>query len=186
MHERDAERALLLAGRQRGEPRLSPRLDLNEGTHAAGSCRGFGGVPQLLPFSPQERGIKGVENELPRQPETLFLDSRFRGNDKESVRLERTSGGHPRFGNVHASRASFASSLPPTRACRGAEPLVGLCNLQIRNPKRVQGLVPAEGLGVSPNYSHSPPKSGGSRGLKQGCRIAPYQQTPAFDSRRMD
>ena len=32
--------------------------------------------------------------------------------------------------------------------------------------KRVQGLVPAEGLGVSPNHPISSPKSGGPRGLK--------------------
>ncbi len=32
--------------------------------------------------------------------------------------------------------------------------------------KRVQGIVPAEGLGVPPNSFLSPPKSGGSRGLK--------------------
>jgi len=32
--------------------------------------------------------------------------------------------------------------------------------------KRVQGLVPAEGLGVSPNPPISSPKTGGSRGFK--------------------
>ena len=34
-------------------------------------------------------------------------------------------------------------------------------NLQIRNPKRVQGYFPAEGLGVSPNFLLYTPKSGG-------------------------
>jgi hypothetical protein len=40
---------------------------------------------------------------------------------------------------------------------------------QIRNPKRVQGIVPAEGLGVSPNcLSSSPFAKGGSRGIGLG------------------
>ncbi len=55
-------------------------------------------------------------------------------------------------------------------ACRGAKPLVGLCNLQIRNPKRVQGIVPAEGLGVSPNSLSTSPKNGGTRGLTRPRR----------------
>jgi hypothetical protein len=50
------------------------------------------------------------------------------------------------------------------RVCRGAESLECAPKFQIRNPKRVQGFVPAEGLGVPPN-STNPPRVG-DRGLK--------------------
>jgi hypothetical protein len=38
-------------------------------------------------------------------------------------------------------------------------------NAETPNPKRVQGFLPAEGLGVSPNSLLYPPRVGG-RGLK--------------------
>ena len=40
--------------------------------------------------------------------------------------------------------------------CGGAEPLECAPKFQIRNPKRVQGFVPAEGLGVPPQLYQSP------------------------------
>jgi hypothetical protein len=55
-------------------------------------------------------------------------------------------------------------------ACRGAKAHWRRAKSQIRNPKRVKGLVPAEGLGVSPQFSLFFPKIGGSRGLKATIR----------------
>jgi len=49
----------------------------------------------------------------------------------------------------------------PNEVCRWVKTLASSGNLQIRNPKRVQGYFPAEGLGVSPNFLLYTPKSGG-------------------------
>jgi hypothetical protein len=53
---------------------------------------------------------------------------------------------------------------PRYGACGGAKPHLRRAKSQIRNPKRVQGIVPAEGLGVSPNSLYSSPKNGGPEG----------------------
>ena len=63
--------------------------------------------------------------------------------------------------------------VPPIRACRGAKPSGCVTESQIRNPMRVQGVVPAEGLGVSPNFLFCSPKNGGQRGLTSEQIAAP-------------
>jgi len=82
--------------------------------------------------------------------------------------FETASRGLPLHGFVHRYRGQVAN-LTPTfidhGACRGAKPRRCGTKSQIRNPKRVQGFLPAEGLGVPPNSLLSSPKSGGQRGL---------------------
>ena len=56
---------------------------------------------------------------------------------------------------------AMGRSKPPRPVCRGAKPLECVPRLQMVSRKRVQGLVPAEGLGVSPNPPFLSPKNGG-------------------------
>jgi hypothetical protein len=72
------------------------------------------------------------------------------------------------FPRKRESRKGGGHSRPyPAIHLTGAKPLDGFANLQIRNPKRVQGYFPAEGLGVSlsQNSLESPFDKGGLRGL---------------------
>jgi len=72
--------------------------------------------------------------------------------------------GLPLHGLIHRSRGQVGDLTPTSfdyGACRGAKPNGCLTKSQIRNPKRVQGFLPAEGLGVSPNSLFSSPKNGG-------------------------
>jgi hypothetical protein len=52
------------------------------------------------------------------------------------------------------------AATSPAGVCKWAKPIDGVTNLQVRNPKRVQGFFPAEGLGVSPNFLVSPQEWG--------------------------
>jgi len=86
----------------------------------------------------------------------------------KSEDVQSASGAWRRAGSVHASSASFDSTVPPIGACRGAKPCGCRTKSQIRNPKRVQGFLPAEGSGVSP-ASLSTPMIGG-QGVETGSR----------------
>ena len=83
--------------------------------------------------------------------ELRSLDSRLRGND----------GARGRHGGLPPR--DFALRAPPIGACRGAKPLAVARKSQVRNPKRVQGFVPAGVWGV-PSSLYSPPRVGDTGG----------------------
>jgi hypothetical protein len=168
MHERDAERALLLVRRQCG--RAAHRMPAMH----RGVQRGEAPLRSLL--SPKSRGL-GIEGAFLRHEATWPRRSvALRGLFwiPASAGMTRSGGLPGQVSDLTLTKRSNSDELlrlspspPPSpiegeetvrlRACRRAEPLVGLCNLQVRNPKRVQGQVPAEGLGVSPNSPSLPP-----------------------------
>jgi hypothetical protein len=77
--------------------------------------------------------------------------------------------------SIDALPVGFAPLYPPYRsreflprirpAGQVADLTPTVSKLQIPNPKRAQGFLPAEGLGVSPNPPNLPPRMG-ARGLK--------------------
>jgi hypothetical protein len=90
--------------------------------------------------------------------------------------------------SAYRGQASLCPCHPP-RVCRGAKPLDGVTNLQIRNPKRALGFLPAEGLGVSPRLNSLESlfdKEGlrelGARGLKRGF----WDSLQGHDPKRID
>jgi len=141
-------------------------------------------------FAPGYRS-RGFAAATERGPLSTHMDSRFRENDTGTPR-ERGLGCLRHGLDEPSPYATSLRCVPPIGACRGAEPLcvsfvpqewmddsgpdndgaAERCQGSGFSPgseriilKRVQGRVPAEGLGVSPNFLLYTPKSGG-RGLK--------------------
>jgi len=143
---------LCRVGRAQRNPPTRPRR--SEG-HAL-SC------PLLGSAATAERGPPGTVVDF-RSP--IFMRTRCAGMVRRRCRRRPPAGGLTM--PVQHGQDSLRP-CHPCRVCRGAKPLDGVTNVQIRNPKRVQGFLPAEGLGVSPISPFSPsPMSGGSQGVDE-------------------
>jgi len=148
----------------------NPKPEIRRGCRAK-SCQESEGVPQnTLLFLPPRVGAMGLTDEqiaAPSPPETR----RMARNDRSRVCAVSEGLDESSPYRTMLPRCGFASPVPPSGACRGAQPCGCRTRSQIRNPKRVQGFLPAEGSGGVPHFSFSPLKSGGSRGVYTARRL---------------
>jgi len=113
--------------------------ELRDAPHRnSGKCRLFTGracIRNSLESLFAKEGLRGICSRYGhsmlcllrriRTAQGVSLDSRLRGNDRLGA-VQCAPGIQP-FGNVHASRATFAPPAPPFGACRGAKPLCVSC-----------------------------------------------------------
>jgi len=127
----------------------NPKPETRRGCRAK-SYQESEGVPQnTLLFLPPRVGARGLTDEqiaAPSPPATL----RMARNDRSCVCAVSQGLDESSPYRTTLPRCSSASPVPPIGACRGAKPCGCRTKSQIRNPKRVQGFLPAEGSGVSP------------------------------------